>query len=56
MREASKVESLMLVAMGVLEKDGAISGKYVKVGSNTSSRSVKGASSTTIDYRGRKDS
>ena len=47
------VESLMLVATGVLEKDGAPSGKEVKGGSNTSFRSVKGASSTTLDSRGR---
>jgi len=33
----------MLVAIGVLEKDGVISGKEDKGGLNTSSRSVKGA-------------
>jgi len=46
----------MLVAMGVLEKDGATSAKEVKRGSNTSSRSVEGVSSTTLDSTGRDDS
>jgi len=53
--EASKVELLTLVAMGELEKDGATCDKEVKGGLNTSSRPVKGASSTTLDSRGRKD-
>jgi len=56
MREASKVQLLTRVAMGVLEKDGVTSGKEVKGGSNTSWRSVKGASLTTLDSRGREDS
>jgi len=46
----------MLVAMVVLEKDRAISGKEVKGGSNTSFRLIEGASSTTLDSRGREDS
>jgi len=48
-----KVKSLSLVAIGVLEKDGATYGKEVKGWSNTSSRSGKGASLTTLDSRGR---
>ena len=43
----------MLVATGVLEKDGATSGKEVKEGSNTSYRSIEGASSTTLGSRGK---
>jgi len=39
--------------MGVPEKDGATSDKEVKGGSNTSSRSVEGASLITPDSRGR---
>jgi len=35
--------------MGVLEKDGATNSKEVKKESNTSSRSAKGASLTTLD-------
>jgi len=46
----------MLVATGMLEKGGAKSGKEVKGGSKTSFRSGKGASSTTLDSRGREDS
>jgi len=42
--------------MGVLEKDGVISGKEVKEVLNTSSRSTKDASSTTLDARVREDS
>ena len=45
----------MLVAMGVLENDEATSGNEVKGGSNTSSKLVKGASSTTLDSSGRED-
>jgi len=41
--------------MGVLEKDGATSGKEVKGGPKTSSKSVEGVSSTTSDSRGRED-
>jgi len=44
------------VAKVVLENDGATSGKEVKGGQCTSSRPVKGASSTTLDYREREDS
>ena len=40
----------------MLEKDGAISGKEVKGGSNASSRPVKGASSTTLDFKRKEDS
>jgi len=54
--KASKVKSLTLVATGVLEKDGATSGKKVKGGSNTSSRSIEDASSITLDSRGKKNS
>jgi len=50
--EASKASSLTLVAMGVLEKDGATSSKEIKGESNTSARSVKGSSSTTLDFSG----
>ena len=46
----------MLVATEELEKDGIASGKEVKGGSNTSSRPVEGASSTTVDSMGREDS
>jgi len=53
--EVRKVESQTLVATGVLEKDGATSEKKVKGGANTSSRSGKGASSTTLGNRGRED-
>jgi len=45
----------MLVAMGLLEKDGATSGEEVKGGLNTSCRLVKDASPTTLDSRERKD-
>jgi len=51
-----QVNSLTPVAVGVLENDGAKKGKEVEGGSNVSSRSVKGASSTTLDSRGREDS
>jgi len=54
--EANKVESLMLVAIWVLQKDRAITGKEVKGGSKTSSRLVKGASSTILDSMGSEDS
>jgi len=43
------------MSMGVPEKDGAINNKEIKGGSNTSSRLVKGASSTTLDARGKGD-
>jgi len=56
MGEASKVDSLTLLAMVVLQKDGITRGKEVKRESNTSSRLVKGASLTTSDARGRGDS
>jgi len=46
----------MLVAIGVLEKDGATSGKEVKGGSITSSRLVEGVTTTTLDSREREDS
>jgi len=46
----------MLVAMEVLERDRVKSGNDAKGGSNTSSRSIKGASSKTLDFRGREDS
>jgi len=55
-KEASKVKSLTLVSMGLLEKDGATNGNEIAGGSNTSSRSVKGASSITLDYKGTEDS
>jgi len=46
----------MLVDAGVLEKDGATSGKEVKGGSNTSSRFIKDQSSITLDSGKREDS
>jgi len=49
--EASNVESSKLVATGMLEKDEVTSGKEVKGGLNTSSRSVKDVSSTTSGRR-----
>jgi len=39
----------MVVFIGVLEKEGAISCREVKGGLNTSSRSVKGLSSTKLN-------
>ena len=54
--KASKVMPLTLVSIGVLEKDEVTIGKEVKWGSDTSSRSVKCVSPTTLDYRGREDS
>ena len=54
--ETSMVKALTLVPIGVLEMNGATNGKEVKGESNTSSRSVKGASSTKLNVRGRKDS
>ena len=56
MGEASKSKALMIVSVGVLEKDGATNGKEVKGGSNASSRSVKSVSSTTLDSREKEDS
>jgi len=46
----------MLVAMGVVEKDGTTIGREVKGGPNTSYREPEGASSTTVDSRGIEDS
>ena len=54
--EISKVEALTVVSIGVLEKDGATHEKEVNEGSDTSSKSVKGASSTILDSRGREGS
>jgi len=54
--EASKDKSLTLVSIGVLEKDGATNGNEVKGRSNTSSRSVNGASSTIVDFRRKENS
>jgi len=45
----------MIVFLGVLEKDGAISGKEIKGGSNTSSRLAKCALFKKLDHRGRED-
>jgi len=42
--------------MGMLEKDETTNGKEVKEGLNTSSKSVKAISSTTLDSKGREDS
>jgi len=46
----------MVVSIVMLEKYEATNGKKVKVGSNTSFRSVKDALSTKLDSRGREDS
>jgi len=46
----------MLVAMGVVEKDGTTTGQEAKGGPNTSYRELEGASSTTVDSRGIEDS
>jgi len=48
--------ALTPVDIRVLEKDGATSGKEIKGRLNTSSRLVEGASSTTLDSRGKEDS
>jgi len=53
--KTSKLKLLTLVSIGGLEKDGATNDKEVKRGLNASSRSVKGASSTRLDFKGRKD-
>ena len=49
------VKSLALLSKGVLQKDGLATGNEVKGESNASSRSVKGALSTTLDSKGSKD-
>ena len=53
---ASKVKPLTPAYVGVLEKDGVTNDNEAKGGSNTSFRSVKGASSTTLDFREKEDS
>ena len=45
---------LTLVSISVLEKDRGTNGNEVKRGLNASSRSVKGASSISLDSRGEK--
>ena len=45
----------MVVSIVMLEKYEATNGKKVKVGSNTSFRSVKGGLSTILAFRGRED-
>jgi len=54
--EASRVKSLMLVAMGMLKEEIITNGKEEKGGSNTFSKLVKDALSIKLKSSGREDS
>jgi len=56
MGEVSKIKSLTLVPIGWLKKGGVTNGNEIEGGSNTSSRSIKGASSIILNSMERDDS